>query len=470
MSLSDLLKKFMSLDILTNNDAAPAGKPKRSYAWLLPVGLLVGFLLILALLFGERLLPAVSVKTLPVETLRSEEGASSAPASSGAKGEMLFQASGWVEPDPYITYVPTLINGIISKVHVLEGDTVKQGQLLAELIDDDQKLSLEAAEQKYRGMEKKIEAHCKAVPILEAQISASKKKIEAGKALLSEERDNLKRLENLGSNAVSEQSIVVARFTVARNEAIVAQTEAELPELSAKIDQIHAERSSMEATLAEYKVQRAEAQLALDRTKIYAPIDGIVQHLDVAPGMKRMLNMDNPKSAIICEVYDPEQLQARIDVPLTEAAGLAIGQKVEMVSDILANRTFQGTVTRISGQADLQRNTLQAKVEIDDPDIRLRPDMLVRAKFFALTGSSNKLQAASSGGRLSLYVPKQALVNDKQVWVVSPEGRAELRGLELGNITRGDHVLVLSGVKSGEQVILPPHADLAEGDRVKQSN
>jgi RND family efflux transporter MFP subunit len=470
MSLSDLLKKIMSLDILTNNDSAPAEKPKRSYAWLLPVGLLVGFLLILALLFGERLLPAVSVKTLPVETLRSEEGASSAPATSGGKGEMLFQASGWVEPDPYITYVPTLINGIISKVHVLEGDTVKKGQLLAELIDDDQKLSLEAAEQKYRGMEKKIEAHCKAVPIIEAQIAASKKKIEAGKALLSEERDNLKRLENLGSNAVSEQSIVVARFTVARNEATVAQTEAELPELSAKIEQIHAERSSMEATLAEYKVQRAEAQLALDRTKIYAPMDGIVQHLDVAPGMKRMLNMDNPKSAIICEVYDPEQLQARIDVPLTEAAGLAVGQKVEMVSDILANRTFQGTVTRISGQADLQRNTLQAKVEIDDPDIRLRPDMLVRAKFFALTGNSNKLQAASSGGRLSLYVPKQALVNDTQVWVVSPEGRAELRGLELGNTTRGDHVLVLSGVKSGEQVILPPHADLAEGDRVKQSN
>ncbi|MGJ8673087.1 efflux RND transporter periplasmic adaptor subunit [Rubritalea sp.] len=459
----------MSLDILKNNRDAPASKAKRSYAWLLPLGLLLGFLLILALLFGDRLLPAITVQTLPVETLRSEDASSNQTAvTSAGKGEMLFQASGWVEPDPYITYVPALINGIIDTVHVLEGDSVKKGQLLAELISDEQELAFQSAQQKCVSMQKKIDAHCQSIPIIEAKIAAAEKKIEAGEALLSGERDNLERLTNLGGNAVSAQSIVAARFTVARNEAVVAQIEAELPELRAMIDQVHAERGSMEATLVEYQVNMAEAKLALDRTKVYAPMDGVVLHLHAAPGKKRMLNMDSPTSAVIVELYDPEKLQARIDVPLTEAAGLAVGQEVEMVSDILANKIFKGTVTRISGQADLQRNTLQAKVAIKDPDIRLRPDMLMRAKFYSLIGGSDATQQQrSSGGRLSLYVPKAAILNDTEVWVMSPEGRAELRTIELGNSQRDDHQLVISGLKSGEQVILPPYTNLAEGNRVK---
>ncbi|MFC5050636.1 efflux RND transporter periplasmic adaptor subunit [Rubritalea spongiae] len=458
----------MSLDLLTKKGETQEGKAKRSYAWMLPVGLLVGFVLILALLFGDRMLPAIEVDTMPVETLRSEDqGGVQFAQNSGGKGEMLFQASGWVEPDPYITYVPALVNGIIDKVHVLEGDTVEKGQLLAELISDEQELVYQAAEKKYESMQKKIDAHCMAVPIINAQIEAAKKKIEAGTALLSQERDNLQRLENIGSNAVSEQSIVAARFTVTRHEAVVAQAQAELPELEAKIEQIHAEQGSMEATLKEYEVMKAEAKLALDRTKVYAPMDAVVLHLHAAPGKKRMLNMDDPTSAVIVELYDPQKLQARIDVPLTEAAGLVVGQEVEMVSDLLANKVFKGTVTRISGQADLQRNTLQAKVAIQDPDIRLRPDMLVRAKFFALTATTKKVESGVSSGRLSLYVPQQAVFDENQVWVLSPEGRAELRRIELGSSTRDDHQLVISGLKSGEQVILPPHTDLAEGVRVK---
>lgn len=466
----------MSLDTLTNSgaDASQTNEPssrKVSMTWLLPVGLLLGFLVILGVLFGSRILPATSVATAPVVTVRS--GDSSAPAAGGQSGpgQMLFQASGWVEPDPYITYVPALINGVVDRVEVLEGTKVKKGQLLATLIDDEQKLHLQAADQKCTSMQKKIDAHCKSIPIIEAQISASEKNIEAGNSLLEGERDNLKRLENIGGNAVSEQSIVRARFSVARHVALVAQAQAEQPELLAKIDQIAAEKESMLATLNEYKVAKSQAQLALTRTKIYAPIDGIVLHLHAAPGRKRMLQMDDPSSSVIVELYDPEHLQARIDVPLTEAAGLGVGQKVELVSDLLSNKKFSGTVTRISGQADLQRNTLQAKVEIHQPDERLRPDMLLRAKFFAhsleVEGSTT---GAASAGRLAIYVPDQALVDGSKVWVVSTENTAELRDLELSTEKRDDHSRVLSGLKSGEQVILPPFNQLADGDRVKSTN
>lgn len=462
----------MSLDILTKNGGEPPqneepSSRKMSMTWLLPVGLLLGFLLILGLLFGARMLPAADVHTAPVVTVRGGE----ASATKSGTGQMLFQASGWVEPDPYTTYVPALINGIVDRVEVLEGTKVKKGQLLATLIDDDQKLLLQAAEQKCTSMQKKIDAHCKSVPIIEAQIAASEKNIEAGKSLLEGERDNLKRLESIGGNAVSEQSIVKARFTVARHEALVAMAQAEQPELFAKIDQIAAEKESMLATLNELKVARDQAELALSRTKIHAPIDGIVLHLHAAPGKKRMLQMDDPTSSVVVELYDPQQLQARIDVPLTEAAGLGVGQKVELVSDLLANKKFSGTVTRISGQADLQRNTLQAKVEIHQPDERLRPDMLLRAKFFAQsTAKEGVSMAGASTGRLALYMPKQALIDGSKAWVVSTESKAELRNVEVSTESRDGHIRVLSGLKSGERVILPPFTDLAEGDRVETKN
>ncbi|MFD2157880.1 efflux RND transporter periplasmic adaptor subunit [Rubritalea tangerina] len=452
----------MSLDVLTKAGASEVLAPRRKWSltWLLPVGLLVGFATILAVLFGDRLIPATEVEVAPVVTVRAGEG-----EVVEVGGQMLFQASGWVEPDPYTTYVPSLINGIVSEVYVLEGQRVEKGQLLATLIDDDQKLALQAATQKVDSMEKMIHAHCQGVPILEAQIAASQKKIAAGKSLLDQEKDNLKRLEGLGGDAVSVQSVVQARFAVTRNEALVAQAEAELPELAAKIEQINAERESMQASLLELKVKEAQAKLALERTKISSPIDGVVLHLHVAPGKKRMLNMDDAKSSVIVELYDPEQLQARIDVPLNEAAGLSVGQRVEMVSDLFAQKVFIGEVTRLSGQADLQRNTLQAKVAIKNPDARLRPDMLVRAKFYSPEGGG--AEVVSTGGRLSLYVPEGALVDEDEVWVVGSDGKAELRDVELGNAKRDGHVQVLRGVKSGEKVILPPHAVLNEGLKLK---
>ena len=102
----------------------------------------------------------------------------------------------------------------------------------------------------------------------------------------------------------------------------------------------------------------------------------------------------------------------------------------------------------------------------------MRPEMLVRAKFFAVNrAKSDKLDASpGSSGRLALYVPEQALVSDTQVWVVSPESKAELRTIKLSQDIRDGHRLVIEGLRSGESVILKPHDQLREGGRVKPTN
>jgi len=461
----------MSLDDLTNsspfqNDPDLPVKRRRSLTWLLPAGLFIGFLLILAFLFGDRLVPAIEVSVAPVVTLRAGEvEASPEEGSATGKGRLVFQASGWIEPDPYTTFVPSLINGVVAEVVVLEGESVRKGDLLATLIDDDARLSLREAEQKKRSMERRIVAHCVGLEIIKAELEAARRKIEAGEAMVGEAKDAYSRLRNLSDGAVSRQQLVQARLASEKEAAKLAGLRAEIPRLEAERAQVGAEELTMEATLDELDTAVARAQLHLSRTRIAAPIDGVVLRLHAAPGKKRMLAMDDPSSAVIVELYDPTKLQARIDVPLNEAAALSSGQTVELVSDLLPDRVFEGKVTRISGQADLQRNTLQAKVAIGNPDKRLRPEMLVRAKFFALSGDEGSPRAAPAG-RLSIYLPEEALIDDRQAWVVSTESTAELRSLVLGDDSREGHRLVLEGLRSGESVILPPHTGLVEGSRV----
>jgi multidrug efflux pump subunit AcrA (membrane-fusion protein) len=63
---------------------------------------------------------------------------------------MLFQASGWIEPDPLPVKATALIDGVIDEVRVLEGQFVKKGETLATLVDDDARLALAAADENHR--------------------------------------------------------------------------------------------------------------------------------------------------------------------------------------------------------------------------------------------------------------------------------------------------------------------------------
>lgn len=466
----------MSLDKLTQSSQSTATTPqpslpnKRSYTWLLPVFLLIGFLAVITLLFGERLLPAVNVKTAAVITLRSGEvvvETNDTQEKLSTKGSMIFQASGWVEPDPYTIYVPTLINGIVNEVHVLEGATLKKGQLIATMIDDDAKLNLQESEQRISSLQANIEAHCVGIEIKQAELLAAQKNIDSQASQLADADDNYHRLKTLPKGSIAVQQVTQAKLNKTRQEAILAETKAQIPMIKAQLKQIDYQKTAMDSTLNELKTMRDRQQLALDRTKIHSPIDGIVLHLHAAPGKRRMIDMDTPKAEVIVEMYQPEKLQARIDVPLSEASGLIQGQYVELVSDLLPDTTFTGQVTSINGEADLQRNTLQAKVSITDPDPRLRPEMLLRAKFYN-QGSTTQagISPSNNSSRLSLYVPEAAIVENSSVWVVSPNDRAELRSIKLSSEKRDGYIKVTEGLRSGELVILPPHSELKEGSRI----
>ncbi|MDP0492477.1 MAG: efflux RND transporter periplasmic adaptor subunit [Verrucomicrobiota bacterium JB023] len=471
----------MSLNQLVGETADPSNTPTRRGlpSWLLPVGLLIGFLFLFAILFGQKLLPAQSVRTAPVVTLRLGDSQPSSMGNEQASrlvqpSQLLFQASGWLEPDPYPVIVPTLVNGVVDEVHVLEGDSVTEGQLLATLVDDDARLALKKAERALETMRARIAAHCSKVPEVHARLDSARSQVLAQKATLDELQDQLDRLRSLPKGASSAQDLTRAALQVERQEAVVAEVQSAIPRLNAELETIDFERVAMGQQFQELEADVEIAQLALDRHRITSPVSGRVLELHAGPGRKRMLDMDDPDSATIVSLYLPTQMQARIDVPLNEAAALGVGQPVELVTDLLPDTTFRGVVTRITGEADIQRNTLQAKVALENPDDRLRPEMLMRAKFYsiALEGEGDE-QAPAPNGRLTLLAPTPALFDINgdaaKAWVVGPDNEAEQRNLQLGDIVRDDHRQVLSGLRSGEQLILPPYQNLQTGTRVQPS-
>ncbi len=145
---------------------------------------------------------------------------------------------------------------------------------------------------------------------------------------------------------------------------------------------------------------------------------------------------------------------------------MGVGQRAKIRSNLLPNEVFEGVVTRITGSADLQRNTLQAKVRILNPNDKLRPEMLSRVEFFEFTPSEETTGSASSDAMdLAIYVPAQAVANGS-VWVCDPDSlRAEKRSVTT-SATRENLIRVDGGLRPGEWVITDDTSSLETGQRL----
>lgn len=448
-----------------------------------PLFLLLGFAGLGWLLFGDLLSSARPVETTTVITRSADHAHNSPPPAAGSfatpaadpfSGEVLFQASGWIEASPFPFRATTLLDGVIEDVLVLEGESVEKGQLLATLVAEDSEIALQKAMARLDESRKHWETAKQRVAVAEAALATHQRQLTALEAEIELLRDESRRLKSGGTQTFSERNIEQARLAVAASEADLIALEARGDELrhSLAVAQSAVGAAFFQREAAQADVERAELDLA--RTEIRSPINGTIQELYAEPGRKRMLRMDDPESATIAILFDPTQLQARIDVPLEEASKLFVEQAVLVRSNFLPGVSFKGYVTRIEGRADIQRNTLQAKVILLEPDARLRPDMLCRAEFLgAPDGSSLQSQASfTRNSRIRIFVTEDALLNrdgsSASVWTLDPSGeRAELRSITIRKVPDSDLIEVTEGLRPGDPIIKNAPADLVSGEKVK---
>ncbi len=448
-----------SLETLSRQPEPPKAI-RRAPAWSIPAAILLGFAILFLALFRDRLLPAPEVTVAVVLAAPFASGSPAAPSSSG---NPLFQASGWIEPSPLPVIATALVDGVVETVHVLPGQDVKKGDPLATLIPDDARLALAGAEQNHRTLRSSLAVH-------ESAISSAGKKAEtldaqtlAAAALKNEAADRHTRLDRLGSGAIAEADLISAKFRLDHAEAQYLAAVAAAEETRAEVARLEAERHVKQDEIRGAELEVEKAQLSLERTKITSPIDGRILRLLAAPGQKKMLEDQAPESSTIAILYQPENLQVRVDVPLADASGLGIGQQARIRCGLLPDRVFHGEVIHLSGEADLQRNTLQAKVSIVDPADELRPEMLCRVEFLAT--QTHHSTSSPATGFLATWVPESAVAGGS-VWVCDPETkRVSQRAVQTTGDARDGHVRIAEGLRPGEWVVLSP-ANLGEGRRV----
>jgi RND family efflux transporter MFP subunit len=428
----------------------------------LPLAIFLGFALLFALLFRDRLLPGKAVDVVPAIGIEETITRSATSGNRTSSGKPLFQASGWVEPDPLPIKATALTDGIVDQVHVLQGALVKKGDLLATLIGDDTRLERDAMAAKLADMKASFDAHCVGTQIAIRQIDAEKAMLEVAEANVEEAADKLRRYDKMTEGAITGDERLAVRLDHRRRLAEVDLAKARIGEIAEELTKIAYEILAIQSQIKGAEIDLEKAELAYKRTRIHAPVDGRILALKAAPGAKKMVGMDEEDSSTIAILYDPAHLQVRVDVPLADAAGLSVGQAAKIRCNLLPDEIFEGIVTRIEGAADLQRNTLQAKVRIADPSDKLRPEMLSRVEFLE-TLREDKPDTSATG--VAVYVPASALT-EGTVWVCDADTRRAERRQVVSAATAENLVRIDSGLRPGEWVVSDP-AGLREGERLK---
>lgn len=460
--------KVTGLSRLTKqpHSSPPAGTGNRWKPLLASFLLLTAFAAVVAGVFGDRLRPAVSVTTARALYLPG----SGEPNPHTAHRQVLFQSSGWVEASPWPVDVTVLADGVVEEVLFQEGDTVSRGQVLVRMNAEDAALALSKAERRVEQTERECAAHAAGTRMAELEVDVAIAREAQAEAQRHEAEDRWFRVRNLSLQEVTESQKVEAEQQFLQASSALKEATASRRRTEEALQQQRYRQEAHADLLRTRKVEREEAQLRLQRMTVRSPINGVIQQRFVKPGSKRMLGMDDSHSAVVAEIFDPDHLRVRVDVPLSEAGNLTVGQPARITTSLLPGISFEGTVERIVGMADIQRNTLQAKVTLENPDPRLRPDTLCRVAFLSAASET----ASSAAPAQTVWVPASlADVGSEtaEVWIVAPEtSTVSRRTFRFGSGERDGLREVREGLRVNELVVLSSESPLKPGTRVRTSD
>ena len=141
-----------------------------------------------------------------------------------------------------------------------------------------------------------------------------------------------------------------------------------------------------EAGLEQAKQAQNMAQLQLDRTTVTSPVDGVVLTRNVEVGDLAVAG------GTVMRVANLDTLDLVVYLPEDQYGQVKIGDEVYITVDSFAGETFEGTIVRISDEAEFTPKNVQTesgrkstvyavKVQVLNPDHRLKPGMPADVEF-----------------------------------------------------------------------------------------
>ncbi|WP_177731722.1 efflux RND transporter periplasmic adaptor subunit [Flavobacterium inviolabile] len=369
-------------------------------------------------------------------------------------------ATGKIQPEVEVK-ISSEVSGEIIALSVKEGQTVKKGDLLVKINPDLYE----------SGLNRTV-----------ASLSTSKAGLSQAEAQVKEAKANYERNKKLFTKGViskSEWDKIVSAYEVAQ-----------------------ASKQS-----AYYSVQSASATVTeardnLNRTTIYAPVDGTISRLDVELG-ERVLGTQQMAGTELLRVANLNNMEVEVDVNENDIVKVNIGDSAKIEVDAYLKKEFKGIVTSISNSASStltadQVTNFKVKVRIlkesyEDliagkpanfspfrPGMTATVDIETKRKenVLAVPISAVVMKTDTISGKKDVLEELEKEEKEKvkgstdkkfECVFVKIGDKAELRKIKSG-IQDDTNIEIVSGLKKGDVIIVGPYTtvtkDLNPGDRV----
>jgi RND family efflux transporter MFP subunit len=356
------------------------------------------------------------------QILKQEVKTTEVALISPSQAEVQVTATGYVIPQR-TSKVGAKLPGRLAKVFVKEGDTVKEGDVLAQLEDADQK----------------------------SQIVAASSRVGVAAARVSTARANLAEV----SQQVEREKALVASGAVGK----------------ANLDNLVARESALRELVkaAEAETQSAQADVGTfgvglkDRT-IIAPIGGriVTKPATVGEFVGGIGNI-----GLVAEIVDFDSLMVETDVPETRLHLVKLGGPAEIVLDAYPNKRYRGVATELGQRVNRAKATIVVKVKFADDPQNVLPEMSARVSFLTKAITDDALKEAPKR-----VVATEAVVErgGQKVVFVAESGKLRAFPVKVAGPVGANAVELLDGPAPGAKVVAKPTSETADGQRIKETD
>ena len=208
---------------------------------------------------------------------------------------------------------------------------------------------------------------------------------------------------------------------------------------------------SASESLRSAEISMQNLQDTMNNYTITAPISGTIIEKDAKVG-------DAVKTGdTLCIVYDLSYLEMSINVDELQISSISVGQKVQITADAVPDKTYVGTVTRVSmkGTANGGTTTYPVSIRIDDTD-GLRPGMNANAEI-VVAEAKNALvvpNAAVVRGSYVLVTKDSPSAANADTAMEAPEGFVYVP-VKTG-VSDDDYTQIVSGIQEGDTIGYDP--------------